>query len=298
MVEKMWERYQELRSTEAVAKEFGISGWTVRDRLKKAGYKLNPSGGQRKYTVDDDFFKSIGKDQAYLLGYILTDGNILIQGNHKVLRFHCCKDDKGLLEDIRKAFSSNNPIRCYVKNARLELVSRSIVDDLSKWGIGERKTFTATMPNIPEPLFKHFLRGVIDGDGCISIRDKGKANIRLRIINGSADFLEGLARNIKKVYGVSSTITAHGSAFVLNISKKREVAKILKDVYQTDGIKLRRKELLAMKVVEYVEELHGSKGSQENGSRNSNECDSWRYRQTGIFTAVEHNKVRKQKGIA
>ena len=47
-------------------------------------------------------------------------------------------------------------------------------------------------PNIPENLQNHFMRGVFDGDGCISLRTDKRDNSQrgqVNICSGSYDFI-------------------------------------------------------------------------------------------------------------
>ena len=43
-----------------------------------------------------------------------------------------------------------------------------MVFDLVKWGITSNKTYTLDRPNIDPKLYRHWIRGIFDGDGSIS----------------------------------------------------------------------------------------------------------------------------------
>ena len=60
----------------------------------------------------------------------------------------------------------------------VDISSAILVNDLVELGIGYKKTYSdLTIPNIPENLIRHFVRGFFDGDGSISTYlacEKGK----------------------------------------------------------------------------------------------------------------------------
>lgn len=59
-------------------------------------------------------------------------------------------------------------------------------------GVNFRKTFDLKMPNIPDEMIRHFIRGYFDGDGCIcKYLIKGTDNYRFtfEIVGQSEDIL-------------------------------------------------------------------------------------------------------------
>ena len=56
------------------------------------------------------------------------------------------------------------------------------------------------MPNIPENLIRHFIRGYFDGDGCATFSFATKTNkhrtLRTMFCSGSKDFLEDILKII------------------------------------------------------------------------------------------------------
>jgi len=47
--------------------------------------------------------------------------------------------------------------------------STEMANDLAKFGVVPRKTSTVDMPILNETVMPHLIRGMIDGDGCVSI---------------------------------------------------------------------------------------------------------------------------------
>ena len=55
-----------------------------------------------------------------------------------------------------------------------------MVSDLKALGCVPRKTLNPVVPKVPDKYFHHFLRGLFDGDGCITYsKSSGQAIVRL-----------------------------------------------------------------------------------------------------------------------
>jgi len=143
----------------------------------------------RHYAVNEDIFKTWSRTSAYLVGLILTDGNINKGGR----AFNIASKDIELLEKTRKAFSSEHPItKCPDKDLHiLSIGSIAIVRDLENIGILQNKSKTLTMPVVPPEYFFDFLRGYIDGDGMIVTRPK--RGMHLKLSTGSPYILDDIS---------------------------------------------------------------------------------------------------------
>lgn len=122
---------------------------------------------------NENYFEKIDtEDKAYWLGFILADGCIC--RNDLIIALK--ESDTGHIEKFIKNIEGNNKyqiVECnttYGKGitARLSIRSKKMFTDLQTLGITPNKSLTASIPkNIPNNLFRHFWRGVIDGDGFI-----------------------------------------------------------------------------------------------------------------------------------
>ena len=137
-----------------------------------------------------DFFKEINDEyKAYILGFIAADGSILKKGNK--IKIDLKEDDSDILLKIQKAIGHTNKLYYYqqenikfkgsdkiytAKTVRLVINSKEMVEDLEKYGVTQNKTdaLNINLDLIPDDLFFHFLRGMIDGDGCISFSEEKK----------------------------------------------------------------------------------------------------------------------------
>lgn len=129
-----------------------------------------------KYNIDDNFFKNINKEKAYILGWIASDGSISKSG----FRISIHKRDVLILKKIRDLICKELPIitpKSKPDMVDLTINSKTISEDLC--GIFNikpgKKSHTIDFPKIDDGLFWIFLRGLFDGDG--SINNPNKWNI-------------------------------------------------------------------------------------------------------------------------
>lgn len=138
----------------------------------------------------EDYFSKIDSDEkAYILGFIAADGSI--NKKFKKIKIDLKRDDEEILKKIQRAIGHNNFLYYYEqknikfknsdkiytsKTARLVIHSERMIKDLEKLGVIENKTYILdiNLDLIPNKFFFSFLRGLIDGDGCISFSSEKK----------------------------------------------------------------------------------------------------------------------------
>lgn len=132
--------------------------------------------------IDESYFEKWSPNMAYLLGYILADGCI-IEGRYKgysdALKFGVQKGDIDILQKIKHELKSEHAISIVNNAAYLTITSQKIVNDLKKLSITYRKSLREKIPNVPQRYLCDFTRGVIDGDGGISLAKDGYPTLRL-----------------------------------------------------------------------------------------------------------------------
>lgn len=138
--------------------------------LKQHGIELR---GPRKYHYDEHIFDIIDTaEKAYWIGFITADGyineerqwlSIKLQGsdiNHlyKFADFVGCSRDAVKIEyhNITK-----KPLCC------ISLYSSYIVNALVQKGLRQNKSDKEHVVEVPYDFIKDYIRGIIDGDGCI-----------------------------------------------------------------------------------------------------------------------------------
>lgn len=186
-----------------ISKKLNIPTWKVYSTLEKLGVnRRSNSINSRKYYVDDNFFENIDNQlKAYWFGYMLADGHV--SPDAKVVSVSCKTPDKSHLKKFRSAVLSDYPIAEYCAEteygttnyARLKFVSEKMVSDLIQHGCVPRKSLILNKPNgIPESLYRHLLRGYVDGDGSITYHDK-QGTPKLSMV-GTQNFLQWTNENM------------------------------------------------------------------------------------------------------
>lgn len=124
----------------------------------------------RKHRINEyalDFIDTESK--AYFLGYFYADGNVSLEGNIQLT-----SKDVDIVPKLSNIFDTDYPIREYNDYYRMIFWSPRLVQTLQGYGIVPNKTYNHTIPVYipPEPLTRHFYRGLIDGDGCICLNER------------------------------------------------------------------------------------------------------------------------------
>lgn len=167
--------------------------------------------------INKNFFKKWSANMAYVLGFIIADGNISVskRGSHFL---NLKITDKKLLYDIRTVLQSNHFIgkRPGTGNEKtkytLQIGSYEMCDDLRALGLCEKKSYHLFFPNIPSRYLFHFVRGYFDGDGNVwvgIIHKKRKTQhiaIQTVFTSCSQRFLKDLKRALEE-YGIKGGLS-------------------------------------------------------------------------------------------
>ena len=227
-------------SQREIARRLGIGKTTINRWCKELGlYYI-------KYTSNEKFFDKWNENSAYILGYIITDGNVYWKPKKSKwsLTITAAEKDKFHLERMRKLLSSSKPLLYShkTKSYRLIATNKKLCQNLMKHGVIPRKSLTVTFPKIPKNFLRHFIRGVIDGDGSVRyFSRKISPYFEINIYSGSRKFLEGLSKAIQKECGIFSKVRKiHKNAYILRYSCAK--GKKLGDwIYRDVDIFLKRK---------------------------------------------------------
>lgn len=147
----------------------------------------------RKFNINDDYFSTPNKENCYWAGFIAADGCI---HNNRKLVISISDVDLILLEDFKKHTNCENNIHFYNpkignRQCKISIYSEKICCDLKKhFNIIKNKTLVLKPPNIKnKDYIDYYIKGYIDGDGCISLnKRKGVENLTLHL-TGTKDVL-------------------------------------------------------------------------------------------------------------
>lgn len=201
---------------------------TLLSTLNRAGVKVL-SKSERNRKVDFNPFSLTTDESYYWLGYLIADGNI-----HKV--------ENGI-SIVSKDLDHLNKWHNFTKNpGKIQLrksgcgTSKFSNKEVKTWlisiGVMPNKTFTVDL-NIS--LNWPIVRGLFDGDGCISI---GKSPC-VYLITGSILFREKLS-NFLNSEDIKHTIQQHTNCWKIVISRKAWVEFATK-MYRNKVVYLERK---------------------------------------------------------
>ena len=203
-------------------------------------------GYQYKYNFD--FFKNDSEELYYFLGFVAADGYL---GND-CIEIGLNKKDLVLLEQFRDLICPKKKISFFKKTnsyrIKFSLKEESIKIHKFLGLTTNKKSKELKFPsNIPEHRIKDFIRGYIDGDGCIDstkgyYKNKIYLGIRLRIL-GTFDFLFKLNEITKKFCSHNTnTIAKRKNENVFEITYNFKTAEnLLKWIYENNSICLQRK---------------------------------------------------------
>lgn len=249
-----------------IERQMGLTHVALGNRLRKMKVKIRDRTHYDKYIrkaqfKDRNWFDEIdSEEKAYWLGFLYADGC-----NHRRGKTHkhgCCyltcislrerdgymlnnlndslMKDRFSLTNIEKEGNRQNQIRFGVYDKHLS-------DTLLKWGLKPRKSFTLKWPSfLREDLYRHFLRGYIDGDGtiCFTIAHKRKCTTGYVGLISSVDFCRS-ARDWLSKNGFSAKMTTLKKytkpMAIIRTTSSYEAIRICDFIYKDAKIYLKRK---------------------------------------------------------
>lgn len=239
--------------------EYGISDRHYKNVLNKHGIQLKDK--VQKYSFNENYFEKIDtEDKAYFLGFIVADG--CIHGSSNNLKI--IQKETEILYEFKKYIKFEGPIfTSKTKNiSNIGVSSEKIINDLNNLGIYSNKTMSVKFPNIPQKLLHHFMRGVFDGDGCVSIHKekrigKGGDRGQVNICSGSIDFIDKYVDILVKMCGVkrNNIRQPKNTYYVIDWGGLSDVEKLYSFFYKDASVYLKRKK----KTFDSVILINGSK---------------------------------------
>src|SRR6266496_4172248 len=153
--------------------------------------------------IPNDFFKTWTPEMAYVLGYWWADGHILKTAAGKRVGF--TSKDGSHLEQIAQVIGVGRVAPIIVGKQtyyQLMLKRSDMFDDLINLGGAPRKSLTTTWPAIPSDWLQPFVRGFIDGDGCLYWQKPNANRFPYIPAIGTEAFLKGMTLAIEQVTGI------------------------------------------------------------------------------------------------
>jgi len=232
--------------------KWGISTRHIKNIVLKFGGKIRKR--KQRHGFNQEYFEKIDtEDKAYFLGFIVADGCI----SHRYKSIRIIQKETFILEKFKNCIEFDGEI--YTRKdgniSYLTITSSKTKKDLENLGITSRKTRVIKYPKIQENLQNHFMRGVFDGDGCITLRtDRRDGNQRgqFNICSGSQDFIKEFYDRLVKYCNLSGKNKIRnpiGTYYVVDWGGLSDIEKIHDFLYKDATIFLERKKQTFDKVV-------------------------------------------------
>lgn len=242
--------------------ESGFSRKIISRELKKYLEK-ETNFSNRKYSLNENYFEKIDSpNKAYWLGFIAADGCVYETGSgSKVLSFNLNILDTNHLEKFLNEIESEAKIKIKdgvgfgegTKIASLQINSKKIVEDLSKFGIVPKKSLILKRPMIEEKYFSDWIRGYFDGDGSITVKlSNGNSQINFLGTKEVLTFIQEVLRPERK-----NTLHQNNegkNSFSLTYGGTKLILQLLDKFYKKPTIYLDRKYEKVLKVYSRFEE--------------------------------------------
>lgn len=241
-----------------LSSQYEIHLSTVCRILKKAGINIIQGHSNNiKYTVNHNYLDKIDtEEKAYFLGFFYADGYNNESRNYIAISLQ--ERDKSIIEKFKKLLESDKPLyfvdfKTKNKNSqnhyKLQINSKRLSERLKELGCPQRKSLILEFPTeeqVPSSLLKHFIRGMLDGDGCFSIvMQKEKYKAWQVDIMSTLKFCLKLKEILEQKLCINSCVVIKKNGNPLSariyIGGRKQVAKLLNWIYQDATIYLERK---------------------------------------------------------
>lgn len=234
-----------------IGKKWNIGRNALSKRLKELGIVV--INHQNKVKFNEHIFDSIDtEEKAYWLGFIFADGYVSSTNNKVELSLK--SGDTLHLEKFNKFMGgASNKVKIgkstcgnvIYERCRWFISNKHLKETLISYGCTPNKSLVLKFPN--ESIFKnkllirHFIRGYIDGDGCLSYGNKNHTEPTISIL-GTRDFLEGIERHIPELknYSLHLNDKNNDKTFVLSATY-RVAFRVTLRLYKNSTIYLERK---------------------------------------------------------
>lgn len=204
---------QQGMSLTKIAQKFSTSRNTLSKKLKELGYEVINHQNETKFN-DKIFDKIDTEEKAYWLGFIYADGYIdsspLDPNKKSKYQFELSLKES----DVKHLYKFNSFMQHNKNNIKIgkvnlndktffrcrwNVANKHLWETLNNYGCTPQKSLTLQFPEESvfkdKSLIRHFIRGYIDGDGCIShiCSNSSKTHLSPIIsVLGTKEFLQKL----------------------------------------------------------------------------------------------------------
>jgi len=225
-----------------VRSQFKTSMKNIKQILESNGVVVS----RRKQPLNVNYFENIDSPaKAYWLGFITADG--CIHKNGYKLSFYVRDED--ILPKFKNAIGAGSPVRIRDRydnrtdktytQISIQISSKEFCQYIKNHGVDEYKSKIFHFPKIKEDYYSHFIRGLYDGDGNLTIVD-GKYRVSFL---STLECLSFIRNHLSSIGIQTHKITQTKYVNLYNIGLCKDAFNFLKWVYKdsTESIRLDRK---------------------------------------------------------
>lgn len=214
---------------------------------------------QRVHKLNEEFFDIIdNQDKAYILGFLYADGQNCY--SKRAVRLQLTEEDVEILYRISNVLQYTRPLTYvpareiydtgYISKPQyaLDINSAHMSKRLSELGVVQNKSLILTFPHwMSDELIPHFLRGYIDGDGCIARQPHSYSVCFISTLS----FCESALSIVYRLTGLKAHLKEsrnhNGITTDWTISKKDDTKEFLDWIYKDAHLYLKRKHDIYLK---------------------------------------------------
>lgn len=227
------------KSYKEIAETLGFTERQIRGRINNMGLSKI-----RKF--DKLYFERIdSREKAYWLGFIYADGYIVhnLKTATYELGIEINSQDDYLLKrlaynlgnvhnvEYKHNYKTFNGYNYETDSCVLRIYSKQICESLIKLSVVPNKTNSNIFPKNSDYFFD-FLRGFLDGDGCIYV-DKNN-HIMINFTNSNEEFLSYIKNEVNNLIGISGSIYKENDKKYRLVYFRQDDIKILLDKIYED----------------------------------------------------------------
>ena len=195
--------------------------------------------GYRNIILHEDFFDVVDtEEKAYVVGFLMADGYVIEPKNRAPSwGITLQSQEKYILEKFKSLVGSDNKI-VFNRNEYVFIASsQHMVNELAKYNIVPRKckTISFAYETIPPHFYRHVIRGLFDGDGCISGQ--------ICSFYGNEEMVTNIRAILYDAFGIAQNkvhVKKDGVA-IFSFSSKKDVTAFYHYLYDDATIFLTRK---------------------------------------------------------
>lgn len=193
---------------------------------------------------------------SYGVGLFVADGSMSKDGRHldftskdcaQIQNFIRCFDLRAPIKPKSSGSASQNK-----KYYHVQFSDVGLYRFLNNIGITNNKSLTIKEVLVPDKFFNDFLRGLLDGDGSISILKHPESKLlqaKMRFASGSITFLQWLHKKIQRLTDITSGHIAEATGCHQLVYGKADSIILVHYMYDNSTVYLQRKREMADRLV-------------------------------------------------